>query len=143
MRKRAKAGIVASLATALVTLTSTAAYAATTISASCSAAPDDGGGRDCKVLYYSNNLLASYGDFYANGEKLHAYDNIADGRGIYVEAQWRAAGSTQFESHRLTSGAGTQQTWDLNIAEGTSVTFTVCQTDNGSLVNCRAQTGIA
>lgn len=127
MRKRTRAGIVAALATALVTLTSTAAYAS-----------------DVSMVYYDDNdRVTGGGIFYGYGEKLNAFDERADGLGIYVHAEWSAGGTRLWNSYWLTSGAGTSHTLDLDIAEGTRVDLKVCQTDNGSLRNCRYATATA
>ncbi|MFG3705747.1 hypothetical protein ACGF7U_13575 [Micromonospora sp. NPDC047670] len=139
MRKRARAGVVAALATVLVASTSTAAYADYY---GCESA--GGSSLDCHVIYGDSTSSKGEGWFLAYGERLYAYDGAADGRGVYVNATWWS-GSTRHENgFRLTSGQYTSRTLDLgDIAEGTSVTFTTCQTNDGNLLNCRTQTARA
>ncbi|MCG5435238.1 hypothetical protein [Micromonospora foliorum] len=131
------------MATVLVGVTSTAAYA-DTIDSACQPSWD-GSGRDCFVNYYHAGVsdLVGHGSFSAHGERLVARDKYADGRGVYVGATWWAGSTQHADGFWLTSGAGAYRELDLSIAEGTSVTLTVCQTDNGNLINCRTQTAIA
>ncbi|MFE9691241.1 hypothetical protein [Micromonospora sp. NPDC005806] len=141
MRNRARVGIVAAMAAVLVGVTSTAAYA-DYYTSSCGAASNDPGGRDCWIMFWHDGIAVGDGEFWAYGERLVAIDSYADGRGVYVGAQWYDNGM-HYNDYRLTSGANTSHTLDLSIPEGTSVTFTSCQTDNGSLLNCRTVTAMA
>ncbi|MFG2101840.1 hypothetical protein ACGFJ5_14680 [Micromonospora echinaurantiaca] len=134
------------MATVLVGATSTVATVAYADynTYGCRAAYNDAGGRDCWTMFWDEGVVLGDGTFYAYGERLTAYDTTADGRGVYVGATWWE-GSTRHENgFKLTTGAGTNGSLDLgNIPEGTSVTVTACQTDNGTLYTCRTQTAIA
>lgn len=143
MRTRARVGIVAALATVLVGATSTAAYADYN-TGGCRNANGDAGGLDCWVMFWDDGVALGGGDFHAYGERLSAYDSWADGRGVYVGATWWEGSQRHDNGFKLTSGANTSRSLDLgNIPEGTSVTFTSCQTDDGALLNCRTQTARA
>jgi hypothetical protein len=143
MRNRARVGIVAALATVLVAATGTAAYA-DYYTSGCRVPSNDAGGLDCWAMFWHDGIAVGDGEFWAYGEKLVAIDSYADGRGVYVGATWWQ-GSTKHENGlKLTSGANTSRTLDLgDIPEGTSVTFTACQTDDGALLHCRTQTARA
>lgn len=145
MRKGLKIALVGAVAALFVGGTSSAAYA-DTYTSSCQNGGFDNG-KDCTVNYYhgSTSERASEGAFYSYGEHLYAYDALADGRGVYVAVRWydSSTGLNHFYEYKLTSGAGTDHDENLSMPEGTSVTFTACQTDNGSLLNCRNRTATA
>jgi hypothetical protein len=149
MHKWLKAAFVGAIAVAAVGATSSAAYA-DVYTSTCFASVDDSGGVDCEVDYFPNsdtnpNNLAGAAGFEAYGEHLYAYDFKADGRGVYVAARWYDShtGLNHFYDYRLTSGAHTSHDENLSIPEGIKVTLTGCQTDNGSLLNCRNRTATA
>ncbi|MEU1250807.1 hypothetical protein [Micromonospora arida] len=133
----------AALATALLGATSTAAHA-DYYSSGCRTTSSDPGGLDCWVMFWDEGIALGGGEFQSYGEKLFAYDSWADGRGVYVEAVWWQGGLRWQKSIKLTSGANTSRTLDLgDINEGIGVSFTSCQTDEGSLLNCRTQKAVA
>ncbi|SCL44707.1 hypothetical protein GA0070606_0412 [Micromonospora citrea] len=99
---------------------------------------------NCWVVYAQDNGDAmGQGTFTARDELLYAQDDAADGRGIHVSATWRAGSTRHQNAITLTSGAGSRKTLDLDIAEATSVTVTVCQTDDGERPHCWTRTARA
>lgn len=141
MRTRARVGLVAAMSAVLVGVSSTAAYADYNTSG-CNAASNDAGGRDCWIMFWHDGIAVGDGEFMAYDERLLAIDSYADGRGVYVGAKWWDGGY-HYNDYWLTSGANTSHLLDLNIPEGVTVTLTSCQTDNGSLLNCRDATATA
>lgn len=142
MRTRTRVGVVAALATVLVGATSTVAYA-DTYNYWCETAGNDAGGRNCVVAFYNGGgTNVGDADFKAYGEVIYLRDYVADGRGVFASAAWYDGGN-RYAEHWLTAGANTIYELNLSIPEGTHVTFTVCQTNDGYLLNCVDQTAIA
>ncbi|WP_329336535.1 hypothetical protein OG866_20000 [Streptomyces sp. NBC_00663] len=129
MTKKALVGVPAAL---LLILGSPGAAHADDGYGHCNAASDDAGGEDCTVSFFNGqNVHVSEMDFYANGERMFLRDHYADGRGIVAEigalSKWWAN----------TGGAGTTYEAPLpDITEGQTIAIKVCQTDNGSWLNC-------
>lgn len=140
MRTRARMGLVGAAAAVLVGTMSGVAWADNNI-ATCTTSSTDAGGRDCDFWFYKEdgNTLVGYGSFRADGEHLVGHDRWTDGRGVFVSASW----SGGYKEIWLTGGNGDYENANLSITDGTSVSVTSCQTDNGALLNCRTQTARA
>lgn len=97
---------------------------------------------DCQAAWYNpayGQDAVSTAGFTAQGEYLWANDHEADGRGVYIKATW-SGGSAEIKN---TAGGGSWQEKNLDITDGKSVSLTMCQTDNGALLNCAYATAIA
>ncbi|MEW1685847.1 hypothetical protein [Streptomyces sp. NPDC093594] len=113
---------------------------ADTYTKGCNPAGEGGGQVNCWTNWYNGagESVARAG-FDAFGEILHADDTKTDGRGVYVYASWSGGSAELWNS----GGAGTYERKNLDIAEGKSVSLTMCQTDNGALLNCAYATAMA
>ena len=87
----------------------------------------------CRVWWFNEDLdLVGHVVFHLHDEKLGLVDFKADGRGLFVRISW---GSTYDQVYN-TKGASKAVWKDYNIADGTLVYITACQTDNGKELNC-------
>ncbi|NUP41704.1 MAG: hypothetical protein HOY76_32965 [Streptomyces sp.] len=99
----------------------------------CFASSKDAGGVDCNVWFRnSSGDKVSEMQFESYGEHITLFDWEADGRGIVV---YNARPLDEWWAN--TKGAGTYVEVPFpNFAEGSTFYLEVCQTDNGSWLNC-------
>ncbi|MDF6040763.1 hypothetical protein LRD69_00975 [Streptomyces sp. JH14] len=144
MRRLARMSVVAVSAAALFAAMSGVSYAWTQPLSLCEGSEKDAGGVDCNVGFWTDLSYldkAGSGWFTAYGEGLTAWDQHADGYGVYAKATWAAGG--QSGEVWATGGSGDSKSVDLSFPEGAKITLKVCQTDNGGLYNCLSVTATA
>ncbi|MDC0772694.1 hypothetical protein [Streptomyces sp. HD] len=140
MRTFLRVGTVA--ATAALTFGAMAGVSsADTYDKGCAAGWNDANSRDCWAEWRNpSGVVVSWAGFTAYDEILYAVDAEADGRGVYIKATW-SGGSAEIK-HTQGADAGRLEK-DLDIADGASVSLTMCQTSGGTLINCAYATAIA
>ncbi|MFF7449601.1 MULTISPECIES: hypothetical protein [unclassified Streptomyces] len=139
MRTLLRVGLIGTTATILLGAMAGVSWA-DTASVSCFVGKDTNG-LDCETWFKKDSgISVSHAVFTADGETLWVDDRYVDGRGVFLSASWGANGYAQISA---TGGAGDSEGKDLSITDGTTVHLKMCQTDNGSLLNCVYPNAIA
>ncbi|MEV6104509.1 hypothetical protein AB0M28_07290 [Streptomyces sp. NPDC051940] len=132
MRKFGRTGVVLMAMAGMFVLNQGTAQALETY---CWAEDGDAGGVSCQIWHEADGQHVDSVKFDAYGEHLTIYDLVEDGKGVMAEVNgqpyWGAP-----------SAYGPIE-FNLSIAEGTKVTLTSCQTNNGSVYDCASRTATA
>ncbi|MFI1679863.1 MULTISPECIES: hypothetical protein [unclassified Streptomyces] len=97
----------------------------------------DDNGVNCTIRHWNdhvNGTLASKGSFTSYDEVVAASDHYADGLGVYIKAEDSYTG--QYIEKWVTGGKGDSWKKNASFPDGRFIDLKVCQTNNGTLMNC-------